>query len=292
MYYDNDNNRVLVYPHEIYRKYYLNEFPTYLNGTYAVMIREAKDEKKKSRFINSKVSSDSLLTIEKTFLLMGDEKSNYYLRQRFIGVDLNSDLSSYWSILNYSGLFSTDSRPFYSNMLNSNEKYMSYINEIQKGRDLFKIDSIYLRNENKKPPYNYSIGMNGKLGKFFNFINDTTIVISLNEILNNSKIEYNSPSRNLDIFLPYAYSDIQDLIIDFKQPIEIINLEILQKNKENSLGSYKFETIPLEKNKLHLTSTYIIRKELIEKTSFKNLDEINEASNQISNSKLIHRIKK
>jgi hypothetical protein len=96
----------------------------------------------------------------------------------------------------------------------------------------------------------------------------------------------------LDIFLPYAYSDIQDLIIDFKQPIEIINLEILQKNKENSLGSYKFETIPLEKNKLHLTSTYIIRKELIEKTSFKNLDEINEVSNQMSNSKLILRIKK
>jgi len=66
----------------------------------------------------------------------------------------------------------------------------------------------------------------------------------------------------------------------------------LKKDMANALGSYKFELIPLEGNKLHLTSTYVIKDELIKKASFSKLDEINEASNEMSNSRIILGIKK
>ena len=223
---------------------------------------------------------------------IGNEKSNYYFRQRIIGIDLSSEESTYNSIINFSGLSSTDNSPAFINILKSKEKYDSFITRIQKGRDIFKVDSIYLKNQHNTFPFKYSVAISGKLGRFYNYINDTTIVISINDILTNNKIEYDKLYRDLDILLPYAFSDIQDLIIEFKQPMKVINQEILKKDMENSLGSYKFELVPLEGNKLHLTSTYIIKDELINKTSFNKLDEINDASNEMSNSRIILGIKK
>lgn len=325
MYYDNDSNKVFIYPHTINKKYNLNEFPSFLNGTNAVLIRQATKTDKNNKTVNSTdmkkypspfnrkfadlieqaaktgknnknanstVFDDFNLDIRKIPLLMSDEKSNYYFRQRIIGIDLKSEESSYNSTINLTGLSATDGRILYDNIFRNKENYKLYLTEFQKGRDIFKVDSIYLKNESNTIPFKYSIAMTGKLGRFYNYINDTTIVISINEILNNNKIEYNKRSRNLDILLPYAFSDILDLIIEFKQPIKVINQEILKKEMENSLGSYKFEMVPLEGNKLHLTSTYIIKDELIKKFSFNKLDEINDASGEMSNSRIIVRIKK
>jgi hypothetical protein len=129
--------------------------------------------------------------------------------------------------------------------------------------------------------------MSGKLGKFYDYINDSTIIVSIKEILNSNKIEYNKHYRNLNIVLPYAFSDMQDLVIEFPQPIKVINKEILNKEMENSLGSYKFDLVQVEDKKLHLSSKYVIKNDVIKKNSFYFLDEINNACDEMANSRII-----
>jgi hypothetical protein len=167
-----------------------------------------------------------------------------------------------------------------------------YLNEVQKGRDVFKLDSMYLLNERPNYPFKYSVGVTGKLGKFYNYLNDSTIVISVEEILNNNKIEYDRKYRNLNIVLTNAYSDIQDLVINFDVPIYVVNIEQLSKEFNNELGSYKFESLIMGEKSLKLISTYTIKSETIDKNAFRDLNDINDASNQMTNARIIIRIKK
>ncbi len=289
---DKDSNNILVYPHDSYKKYYLNEIPSYLNGTVAIIIKpNAKFEEFNDKISKQNVNPDSLLEIKRIMIRKGSEKTNYYYRQRIIGVNLESEETSYYSSINFSGYSSTDNRYFYNSLFQDKNKYKSFKEEAQKSRDIFKIDTMYLKSANNNFPFKYSVNMTGRLGKFYNFLNDSTIIITVGEILNNNKIEYNKQYRNLDILIPYAFSDIQDLIIEFPKNIKVINSENLNKEIFNLVGNYKFELANLG-NKLHLTSTYSIRNESIVKILFNDLDILNKASNDMSNARIIVEIEK
>jgi hypothetical protein len=134
--------------------------------------------------------------------------------------------------------------------------------------------------------------MKGKLGKFYNFVNDSTVLISTSEMMKNNTIEYDRQTRNMDIMLPYPFSDIQEVIIDFNRPIHVINIALLNKEYSNSLGSFKYETTLIGENKLRIASTYIINKEIIAKEEFKNLNSLNDVSDEMSTTRIIIGVKK
>lgn len=292
MYNDANHNSVFIYPHEINRKYNLNEIPSYLNETEVLFARnDTADRYVEDKKIQS-VISDSQILKYKLKVSRNDTKLNYYHRLRTIGVDLDSAETKYNSIINFSGFSSTDLRHFYVDLLHNKAHYNLYLNEVQKGRDVFKLDSMYLINEKPNYPFKYSVGVTGKLGKFYNYMNDSTIVISVEEILNNNKIEYDKKNRNQNIVLPSAYSDIQDLVINFNAPIYIVNKDQLSKEFTNELGSYKFESLIIGEQSLRLISSYVIKKETIDKKAFMYLNDINDASNQMTNARIIIRIKK
>jgi hypothetical protein len=290
-YYDNDSNLNIVYPNGKYRKYHLNEVPTYLNGTYAYMIKMDHPARSKGMHDSYKATNESELVIKKILIQKGNENTNYSQRTRNIVIDLKSEEASYQSILNFSGNNSTDYRFFFDEIFQDKEKYKAFLAIMQDDRDIFKVDSVYLKSEQSKSPYKYSVFMSGKLKKFYNYINDSTILISVEEILNNRTIDYDKQYRNLDVVLPYRFTDIQDLIIEFDRPVKIINKEALEKELENSTGSYKFQLMLLGDNKLRLTSTYIIKRENIAKTMLNQLDALNDAVNEMSNSRVIVNIK-
>jgi hypothetical protein len=123
-------------------------------------------------------------------------------------------------------------------------------------------------------------------------VNDSTLIISVEEILNNNLVEYDRLTRNLDILLPFAFSDIQDLIIEFDIPVEIVNLDALKRELENETGSYRFEALRIGDNKLKLTATYVIKNDLIKLESLGQLNALNDAAGEMSNSKIIVNLKR
>jgi len=287
MYYDKDSNMNMVYPNDKYHKYHLNEIPVYLYGTDAYMINMSYLADHKPMNELYKADHDSDLIIRKVQIRKGNEKSNYYQRIRNIGIDLNSDVASYQSTTNFSGSSSTANRFFFQEIFHDKEKYKAFLANVHDNRDIFKVDSIYLKYEQSKSPFKYSFFTTGTLKNFFNHINDSTIIISVEDILNNNIIQYNKQYRNLDLVLPYKFTDIQDLIIEFDRPVKIVNEEALEKELENGIGSYKFQLMLMGNNKVRLTSTYIIKQDNISKTMLNQLDALNNAAGEMGNSKVI-----
>jgi hypothetical protein len=287
MYYDNDSNLVMVYPNDYDHSYYLNEIPGYLSGTDAMMIKILNNQASKNKKKDTWIVSDSSLTIKKISLLEGNETVNFFYRLRNVGISKNSPSASYFSKINLSGYTSTDQRLMYKVAFQDKEFYKEYLATMEKDTDIFKVDSIYKKTEGHKYPFKFSVCLAGKLNKLYNYVNDSTIIISVDEMLTNKLIDYDRQSRNLDILLPFASSDIQDLIIDFDKPVNIINLDALHKEISNSTGSYKFEAVVISDTKLKLTSTYIIKKDLIELESLQQLDTLNDAAMEMVNSRII-----
>jgi hypothetical protein len=286
------NQTNFIYPHELGQKYCFDELPTYLNGTDVYIIKNKELSKKKEEQSHYFVPNDSLLDIQQLRVDNIAYRDNYYHRTRMIGVDLQNNEANYFSMINYSGCSSTDNRHFFNALFKDKELYDNYIKEVQNNRDLFKIDTIYLRSERLEYPYKYSVGMKGKLGKFYNFINDSTILISTSEMMKNNTIDYDRQNRNMDIMLTYPFSDIQEVIIDFNRPISVINIALLNKEYSNSLGSFRYEATIIGENKLRITSTYIINTENIPCEEFKNLNALNDVSDEMSTTRIIIGIKK
>ena len=291
MYYDNDSNMIILYPNDYSHNYYLNELPGYLSGTDALMIKMPGIESDKGKKNENRVLSDAGLTIKKISIQKGNEKTNFYYRLRNVGISTKTDASSYFSVINLSGYTSTDNRPIYKVLFTGKDSYNDYLTMMETDTTIFKVDSIYKKTESGNYPFKFTVSLSGKLGKFYNYVNDSTIVISTDDILTNNVVNYDRESRNLDLLLPFAYSDIQDLIIDFDKPVNIINADALHKELSNGAGSYKFEVIQMGDNKLKLTSTYVIKKDLIELESLNQLNDLNDAAREMANSRVIVTIK-
>jgi hypothetical protein len=289
-YYDNDSNLVMVYPES--RLFYMGEIPSFLNGTYAYMIKRASPSEKRGHLSKYAVSDDSGLVIDKIRIQKWKEKSNFLSRTRFIGVDLNSEKVSYKSDNTFSGFQSADNRFYFKDVFENRKSYVSYLQAAQNGRDVFRLDTLYLKSESSKNPFRFTYNMIGSLQKFYNHINDSTLLISIDDMLDNNRVEYSKGHRNLDIVLAYGYSDIQSIVIEFSQPVTVVNTEALAKNLANSTGSYNFDMTLLGDNKIKLTSTYVISKDVIDKSGMAELDAINDAAVEMANSRVIVRISK
>ena len=291
MYYDNDSNMIMIYPNDYIHNYYLNELPGYLSGTDAMMIKMPVIESKKGKKNDNWAMNDANLSIRKISIQKGNERVNYFYRLRNVGISTKNEVSSYYSKINLSGYTSTDNRPIYKVLFMGKDSYNDYLTVMENDTNIFRVDSIYKKTESCNYPFKFTVSLSGKLGKFYNYVNDSTIIISIDDILNNNIVNYDRESRNLDLLLPFAYSDIQDLIIDFDRPVNIINLEALHKELSNGAGSYKFEVIRIGDNKLKLTSTYVIKKDIIELESLNQLNDLNDAASEMANSRVIVNIK-
>lgn len=291
MYYDKDSNMIMIYPNDYNHNYFLNELPGYLSGTDALMIKMPGIESGKDKKIENLALNDASLSIKKISIQKGNEKINYYYRLRNVGISSKTETSSYFSVINLSGYTSTDNRPVYKFLFTGKDSYNDYLSVMETDTTIFRVDSIYKKTESSNYPFKFTVSLSGKLGKFYNYVNDSTLVISTDDILTNNVVNYDRESRNLDLLLPFAYSDIQDLIIDFDKPVNIINADALNKELSNDAGSYKFEVIQISDKKLKLTSTYVIRKDHIELESLNQLNALNDAASEMANSRVIVNIK-
>jgi hypothetical protein len=290
MFYDKDSNKVFIYPYEINRKYYLNEFPEYLNGTSAILIKQKNKTEIKKNIMNSTNCKDSSeLEIKRVMIKNGDEKTNCFKRQYIIKANLNNISSSCVTTFEYSGFCASQKRTDFNNVFKKDVIYKQY--KIVNQTEFNCIDTVNKLAEDNTSPFRYAIRTIGKINNMIDLANDSTITISINKLLTYSKVDHKK-ERKTNILLPSAYSDIQDLIIEFPGPIKVLNSDTLTRQIDNSIGTFKFDFLKSENNKIHLNTTYIIKKELIPKNSFESLDSINNLINYLLNTKIIVAITK
>lgn len=195
VYYDIDIKPVIVHPHMVDRKFYLNESPTYLYGTTTYLLKNSPEYNLYDALMPRYVTNDYDLVVQKRKVGIGNVNTDGYKRSRMVHVDLASALSDYSSDLSFSGYASIDNKASYTQLLTNKTAYESYIDRAKSERDELNIDSIYLISSQDEYPFRYVYGIDGMLRNFYKRLNDTTIVIPLKQMLTDVSVEYDREYR-------------------------------------------------------------------------------------------------
>ena len=287
LYYGKDMKPVIVYPHMVDRKFYLNELPTGLCGTNTYLLKNSPEYNLYGTLMPRYVTNDYDLVVQRRKVGIGNVNTDGYKRTRTVHVDLASALSDYSSDLSFSGYASLDNRARYTQLLTDKAACESYIDRAKSERNELNIDSIYLISSQDEYPFRYVFGIDGKLRNFYNRLNDTTIVIPLKDMLTDISIDYDRDTRESDIVLTAVYSNTQELLVEFDQPVSVLNKSALEKSIENSIGHYAFRLEDMGGNKFKIVSTYRIKTDQIEKKDFNALNALNDLYNEMSNIQLL-----
>jgi len=296
--YDNGNGSLnLLYPHEEYYKYQINEIPTSIYNTEAIITKPylPKKIKKSDKFISSnfelaEVDSVTVSTIN----LPGMRADRNYIRQIYYNeVDLKEKKVNFKVKYVVSGGLSTELRSFYA-MLNKNKEANDYFDAMTEfegndtGIEIDSVTSTILRNTS---PFSYSVNAEGTLKDALNFLNDSIVSVSLDKLIQHTQVENEIDTDDMNYYLDYAYKDYAMFILDFPCDIEVLGAENSDIDFKNDYGAYLFNSKVSGNNKLTLQSNYSIVKDMIPKKGQMQLKKLNKLVKEIMNKRILIKLK-
>ena len=296
--YDNGKGSInFLYPNEEHYKYKINEIPTVIYNTKAVIVKPSNTEKRKrtDRYINydlkmAEVDSVDVKLIELPKMGVGQN----YTKQIFsCTIDLESKKTYFKHRFSVSGGMSTDLRQFYS-MLEKNEEagnYFDALMEYEGEERTFEVDSINKVQLKGTKPFSYTISSYGRIEGAVKFVNDSIVSISLENLIQHSQVENENSDSELNTYLDYAYSDFNMYIINFPGDIEFIGLEKGSIEIENDCGKFEFDVKKVGSSKISIQSSYVISKDMIQTDDYDKLNNINERLKELRSKRLLLKIK-
>lgn len=287
----------LLYPHDAYFKYQINEIPTSIYNTEAVITKPYLSKKIKRK--DKKISYDFKLAevdsvTTNTIVLPGMSSDHNYIRQvLYKDIDLNNKNDEYKFRFSVSGGLSTEVRSFYD-MLHANEEASDFYDALSEfegndsGLQVDSITSIHLKN-NK--PFNYTINAKATVKDAITFVNDSLVSVSLDKLVQHSQIDTEDSSTDLNYYLDYSYTDYYTIMFNFTCDIEILGFENSTIDFKNEYAAYLFNLEVIENNQLKLQSNYKIIKDVIPKEEQHQLEKINQFVKEIRNKRLLIKLK-
>lgn len=297
--YENENGGVnFLYPHVETYKYQIDELPTSLYNTDAVLVKPLLKEKRKKRdkFISRSfkfAEVDSISTAK--VKLPGMSANLNYLNQVIYGdVNIKDKATKFKYRFKASGGLSTEIRSFIE-MVNSSEevsKFYETLFKVEGNDNTVQLDTILNRRVIEKKPFTYILNAEGTLNNVVTYMNDSLVSISIDKLLQHSQINSDTNSEKLNYYLDYSFSDQILMYLNFPSEIEILGADGNNLSYKNDYGEYYFELRKSKKNQLKLHSSYKIIKNYIPKEKLDNIKLLNEQFKNIRNKRLIIKLKK
>ncbi|AXT19518.1 DUF3857 domain-containing protein [Flavobacteriaceae bacterium AU392] len=296
--FENENGYVkFLYPHNDFYMYQIDEIPTPLYSTDAVLVKPYLKEKKKKKdkFIarDLKLAMVDSVTVAEINLPGMDSNHNYINQTIFTNVDVEEKKTYFKYRFKVSGGLSTELRTFFE-ILNQNEKVSNFydvLSEFEGSDKTMQIDTVKNIKLNRNKPYAYSMNTEGTLNNVITFINDSLVSISVDKLIQHNQLISNSDTSELNYYLDYSYSDNFMFYINFPCNIEVLGLENGNLDFKNDYGEYFFELKKSKKNQLKLQSNYKIIKNLIPKENYNKLKLLNERVKNVKSKRLIIKLK-
>ncbi|AXG71005.1 hypothetical protein KORDIASMS9_03260 [Kordia sp. SMS9] len=295
-----DENGILkfLYPNEEFYNYQLDEIPTSLYDTKAVLARPflKKKKRKKDKFITRNFQlamADSVLVA--TVKMPGIDYNRNYIQQTISStVDLDEKKTSFRYRLQISGGYSTELRSFFS-MLDKDKEASDYYDALSKfeGDDnTIQIDTITSRIQKRNKPFSFVMSGKGVINNAISFINDSLVSVSIEKLIQHDQLENNTSTSDLDYYLDYNYSDRFLFYLNFPCDIQVLGLENGKIDYTNDFSEYSFELTQSKNNQLKFQSNYKILKNLIPKEKLEELKTLNEQVKNVKNKRLIVKLKR
>ncbi|MBO6880522.1 DUF3857 domain-containing protein [Winogradskyella sp.] len=296
-YVDEAGHLKFLYPHQDFYMYQIDEIPTSLYSTEAVLVKPYFKEKKrrKDKFINrdfelAEVDSVAVEAIE----LPGMNVNHNYIHQTiFSTVDIEQKEVFFKYRFKISGGLSTEIRAFFD-MLNKDEDASNFYDaliEFEGNDNTIQIDTINDVILNSSKPFAYIMRGEGTLNNTVTFLNDSLVSVSVDKLIQHNQLEISSDTSELNYYLDYSYSDFLLFNLEFPCEIEILGLEDSNVDYKSDFCEYDFQLAKIQGNQLKIQSNYKILKNTIPNENLDELKVLNEQLKMIKNKRLIVKLK-
>ncbi len=295
----NDDKGVmnLLYPHEAYYKYQINEIPTSIYNTDAVIAKPylTKKIKKKDRFIGydlelAVVDSVTVNTVK----IPGTSSHHNYVKQVFYSnVNLEKKETPIKYRFSVSGGLYTELKAFFELLAQDEEvnDFYNALEEFEGDEDLIEIDTVTKTILKNAKPFSFRMEAEGTLKGAMSFLTDNMVSISLDKLVQHNQIETEQDTADLNYYLDYGYSDYLMAIFKFQNNIEILDIDGYNIDFKNDYGEYFFKLELVGKNQVTLQSNYEINREMIPKDEYVHLKKINQLLQETKNKRILVKIK-
>ena len=296
--YENELNTLsLLYPHEEYYKYQIDEIPTSIYNTEAVIAKPylTKKIKKKDKFIgyDLELAEADSVTISMVKLPSPNATRNYVKQIYSSNIDFEEKEIPLKYKFSVSGGLYTELKSFFELLSQNKEvnEYYDAVSEFEGKEDMVVIDTIKNTYSSSKRPFVYSIEAEGSLEGVVSFLNDQMVSVSLDKLLQHNQIESEEDKADLNYYLDYSFSDHVIAIFNFPQEVEILDIDAYNTKVKNKFGTYSFDLKLVEGNRVTLQSIYKIDEDMIPKESYNELKEINESIEEIMKKRILIKLK-
>ncbi len=287
----------LLYPPDASYKYRINEIPTSIYNTEAVIAKPflTGKIKRSDKFISYDLQMAEVDSVTSNIIkLPGIGANSNYLRQVFYcDVDTANKKTSFKSEFTVSGGMSTEIRSFFS-LLDQNKEMNDFYGALAKFEDdetALKIDTITSTKLMTTRPFVYNISARGTLKNNLTFINDSIVSITLDKLIQHSQVESEADSADLSYYMDYNYTDFFMLILKFPCDIELLGYDGDRGDIKNAVGEYLFNLNLVDNNQLIIQSNYKISKDVISKDEYGQLKQLNDLVQEIKNMRLMVKLK-
>lgn len=290
---DEDGKLKLLYPHDEYSRYHINEIPTALYNTEAVMVQPSEGGKRKrsDKFIGydlEMAEADSVTV--KTIQLPESNPTLNYAKQVYyvdIGTYKENFLAKYR--LSVSGGVYTDIKGFFGILEqdDSVNEYYDALQEFEGESEIFELDTIISTTYKESLPFGMTMTAEGRFKDGISFVNDGIVSVSLQNILDHNEMEVAEEIEDLNYYLDYSYSDNIMLILKFPGKIEVLNKDDYAINFENDFGEYLFDLKLINDNEVTIFSNYKVTQALIPNSELSQLAALQEITKKIKNTRIL-----
>lgn len=295
---DEKGSLKFLYPNEEFYMYQIDELPTSIYDTKAVLVKPylKRKKRKKDKFITrdlklATVDSVSVATVK----LPGIDYNRNYIQQTISSnVNIEEKKTTFRYRFKISGGFSTELRSFFS-MLDRNKDVSDFydaLTEYEGSDNTVQIDTITSRVQNRDKPFAFVMSGKGTLNNAVSFINDSLVSVSIDKLIQHNQLETASKSSDLNYYIDYNYSDYFIFYLNFPCSIEVLGLENSTVDFKNDFGEYFFKLEKSKDNQLKFQSNYKVLKNLIPKEKLLELDLLNEQIKNMKSKRLIVKLKR
>jgi hypothetical protein len=245
-----------IFPPTNQRRYYVDEIPVYLGATISVWKPDniLHEEKPFANSMFGLIPSNPVSTNVRTF-------------SNFVQVDLNS---ATWAIQQKEKL-----QGDFSTLLRSKDDAILKT-RFAKSYPKVVYDSLQIKVDKNVFPFEHVSQGGGQIKSLIQNSSDDQYSISLSDIRAHYIIHTSGAERQLNFLLPFKYTDIQKVYLQFTEPIEVLNGESLNFTSENEFATYTLSLKKISETVILLESLVEIRKQILEPEQAKLFHQLNQ----------------
>jgi hypothetical protein len=152
------------------------------------------------------------------------------------------------------------------------------------------VDSIHIDSYSDSYPYSFRFFTLANMKNRIQMTDDSLFHLPMEGICGSLDMTIPSLTRKLSLYYPYAYNNTYKLMLNFEQPMEVLNTDKFAMHEEDETASFNSNLTRLNDHAYLLTLNYSLKTTVVGYENFPSLIAVKKAFEQLSSLSLLFRI--